>query len=260
MQQAERVKLFGREARAYDRSRPGYPDALIGEVLGPSPRGLSVLDVGSGTGIASRLMAAQGAAVLGVELNAGMAQVAEEHGIATEVAAFEAWDAAGRTFDRVTCAQAWYWLDQAVSARKAASLLRPGGRICLFWNIGHHPDDLADALQGAYRRVLPPGSPRLVIGYTVNRASDATPDFREATDALRDCGGFARPRLTSFPWTRTYTTDEWLDELRSHSDHAALAPELRQALFGEIGATIDGFGGRFAMAYAAFLISAALIR
>ena len=86
----ERARLFGQEAEAYDRSRPGYPPALIDEVVGASPAKVSVLDVGCGTGIASRLMAERGARVLGVELNAGMAAIAQRHGIPVEVAAFEA--------------------------------------------------------------------------------------------------------------------------------------------------------------------------
>jgi 2-polyprenyl-3-methyl-5-hydroxy-6-metoxy-1,4-benzoquinol methylase len=104
----ERAKLYDRQAECYDLCRPTYPDALIGDVLGSSPLGLSVLDVACGTGIASRLMAERGAQVLGVELNTGMAEIAERHGIPAEVAAFETWEPAGRTFDRVTCAQAWH--------------------------------------------------------------------------------------------------------------------------------------------------------
>ncbi len=57
--------LFDQQAEAYDRFRPTYPDAVIDELLGPVPAGLEVLDVGCGTGIASRQMAQRGAEVLG---------------------------------------------------------------------------------------------------------------------------------------------------------------------------------------------------
>ena len=254
--QRDRAKLFDGEAERYDRTRPGYPEALIDDVLGPSPAGLSVLDVACGTGIATRQMARRGARVAGVELNAGMAEIAERHGIPTEVAAFESWDPAGRTFDRVTCAQAWHWLDPEVSAGKAAWVLRPGGRLCLFWNVGHYPDDLADALQAAYQRVLPPGSPKMVIGYAADRVGDPASDFSVAAAALRACGALTQPQTASFPWSRTYTRDQWLDELLSHSDHLALAPGVREELFAEIGSTIDRFGGSFHMPYLAVLISA----
>jgi len=253
----DRARLFDREAERYDRTRPGYPGALIDEVLGPSPRGLPVLDVACGTGIAARQMARRGAQVAGVELNAGMAEIAERHGIPTKVAPFEAWDPAGRTFDRVTCAQAWHWLDPGVSAGKAASVLRPGGRLCLFWNVGQYPDDLAEALQAAYQRVLPPGSHRTVIGYAADRAGDPAAGFGAVAETLRGCAGLTQPQTASFPWSRAYTRDQWLDELLTHSDHLALAPGVREDLFAEIGTVIDRFGGAFRMAYLAVLVSAA---
>ena len=112
---------------------------MIDELLGPVPAGLDVLDVGCGTGIASRQMAQRGATVLGVELAPGMAKIARGHGVDVEIAAFEGWDAAGRTFDRVTSAQAWHWLDLPLATAKAASVLRPGGRLCLIWNGGVSP-------------------------------------------------------------------------------------------------------------------------
>jgi SAM-dependent methyltransferase len=249
----ERAKLFGREAERYERSRPTYPAAVIDEVVGASPHGLSVFDVGCGTGIASRLMAERGARVLGVELNAGMAEIAERHGVPTEVAAFETWGPAGRTFDRVTSAQAWHWLGPVVSPEKAASVLRPHGRLCLFWSVGHHPDELADALQAAYRRVLPRNCPTVVIGYAANKGSDPTAGSGAVTDALRACDELVEPHVQSFPWGRMYTRDQWLDQLLSHSDHAALALEVRQGLVEEIGGTIDRFGGTFHMSYVTVL-------
>src|ERR1700728_3849948 len=152
----ERSRLFGQQAEAYDRFRPSYPDAVIDEMLGPLPAGLEVLDVGCGTGIASRQIAQRGAKVLGVELAPGMAEIARHHGIDVEIAAFEGWDAAGRTFDRVTSAQAWHWLDLPIATAKAASVLRPGGTLGLIWNAGYQPDELADALEGVYESVVPP--------------------------------------------------------------------------------------------------------
>ena len=63
----QRSRLFDQQAEAYDRFRPTYPDAVIDELLGPVPASLEVLEVGCGTGIASRQIAQRGAKVLGVE-------------------------------------------------------------------------------------------------------------------------------------------------------------------------------------------------
>jgi SAM-dependent methyltransferase len=70
-----------------------------------------------------------------------MAEIARGHGVEVEIAAFEAWEAAGRTFDRVSSAQAWHWLDLPSATAKAASVLRPGGKLCLIWNAGCQPDN-----------------------------------------------------------------------------------------------------------------------
>jgi SAM-dependent methyltransferase len=248
--------LFDRQAEAYDRFRPAYPDAVIDELLGPVPAGLDVLDVGCGTGIASRQVAQRGAKVLGVELAPRMAEIARSHGIAVDVAAFEGWDAAGRTFDRVTSAQAWHWLDLPVATAKAASVLRPGGKLCLFWNAGCQPDDLADALEEVYASVVPRGGHRLYRGYAADRPSDLRTGLDSEIAAVAAVPEFGAPTEKWFPWTRTYQRDEWLDQLVSRSDHAALEPAVRHPLFEAIGAAIDDHGGSFVMNFETVLITA----
>jgi SAM-dependent methyltransferase len=252
----ERSRLFDQQAEAYDRFRPTYPDAVIDELLGPVPSGLEVLDVGCGTGIASRQIAQRGAKVLGVELAPRMAEIARGHGIDVEIAAFEGWDAAGRTFDRVTSAQAWHWLDLPIATAKAASVLRLGGRLGLIWNAGCQPDDLADALEEVYASVVPPGGHRLFRGYAANRSSDVKTGLGSEIDAVSAVPDFGAPTERWFPWTRVYQRAEWLDQLVSRSDHAALEPTVRDRLFEAIGAAIDDQGGSFVMNFETDLITA----
>ena len=252
----ERSRLFGQQAEAYDRFRPDYPDAVIDELLGPLPTGLEVLDVGCGTGIASRQIAQRGAKVLGVELAPGMAEIARRHGIEVEIAAFEGWDAAGRTFDRVTSAQAWHWLDLAVATAKAASVLRPGGRLGLIWNAGYQPDALGDALDEVYATVVPSGGHRLFRGYAADRSSDMRVGLAAEIDAVSAEPDFGAPTQRWFPWMRVYQRDEWLDQLVSRSDHAALEPAVRRRLIEAIGAAIDDQGGSFVMNFETVLITA----
>ena len=252
----ERSKLFDQEAERYDRFRPTYPDAVIDEVLGPAPSGLAVLDVGCGTGIASRQLAQRGATVLGVDVAPRMAELARSHGIAVELSPFEAWDPAGRTFDRITSAQAWHWLDLPVATAKAASLLRPGGRLCLLWNAGCQPDDLADALARVYERAVPADGHRVFRGYAADRPADTRTGIDAELDAISATPGLDAPSTQWFPWARTYERDEWLDQLRSRSDHTALGPEILDPLLDGIGAAIDDHGGSFVMRFETVLVSA----
>lgn len=153
-QAREVAESFGTDPDGYDRARPRYPDALIDRIVGSSA-GLDVLDVGCGTGIAARQFQAAGCRVLGVEVDARMAEWARRRGLEVEVAAFEAWDPAGRTFDAVVAGQAWHWVDPVAGAAKAARALRPGGRLAVFWNAFQAPDELGEAFSAVYRRVLP---------------------------------------------------------------------------------------------------------
>lgn len=252
----ERSRLFGQEAERYDRCRPSYPDVVIDALLGPEPSSLDVLDVGCGTGIAARPMAARGAKVLGVELAPGMAEVAHRHGIDVEIGAFEDWDPAGRRFDRVVSAQAWHWLDMAAATAKAASLLRPNGILGLIWNGGAHPDDLADELEEVYSTVVPPGTHRLFRGYAANRSSDIRSGLDGVGDAIDAAPEFAAATEQWFPWSQPYQRDEWLDLLCSYSEYAALEPSLRDRLLDAIGTTIDDHGGSFVMSFETVLIAA----
>jgi SAM-dependent methyltransferase len=251
----QRSRLFDQQAEAYDRFRPTYPDAVIDELLGPVPIGLDVLDVGCGTGIASRQMAQRGATVLGVELAPRMAEIARGPGVDVEIAAFEAWDAVGRTFDRVTSAQAWHWLDLPIATAKAGSVLRPGGKLGLIWNAGCQPDDLADALEGVYGSIVP-GGHRLFRGYAANRTSDMKTGLSSEIDAISAVPEFGAPTEKWFPWTRVYQRDEWVSQLLSRSDHCALERAVRDRLFEAIGAAIDDHGGSFVMNFETVLITA----
>src|SRR4051794_15829291 len=127
---------------------------MVSAILGAAP-GLDVLDVGIGTGISARPFRGAGCRVLGVEADERMAAFARRDGFEIETATFEAWDPAGRTFDAVLSGQAWHWVDPAAGAAKAADVLRPGGRLALFWNVWCPGPEVAGAFSDVQRRVLP---------------------------------------------------------------------------------------------------------
>ncbi|MER7004377.1 class I SAM-dependent methyltransferase [Dactylosporangium sp. NPDC000555] len=132
------AESFGADTERYDRARPSYPDALIERVVAASP-GRSVLDVGCGTGIVARRFQAAGCTVLGIDPDPRMAEEARRRGLDVEVATIEAWEPAGRTFDALVAGQAWHWVNPVAGAAKTAAVLRPGGRLALFWNARSSP-------------------------------------------------------------------------------------------------------------------------
>ena len=250
-----RAESFGAAAERYDRSRPSYPDALLDDILGNVPAGLDVLDVGCGTGIVARLMSARGARVLGVEPDRRMADLARERGTPVEVGRFEDWDPAGRTFDRVTAGQAWHWVDPVTGAEKAADVLQPGGRLCAFWNLGEPAPEVLRALAGVYDRLAPDAN-----SISVQSGYAAEEGYQSEEAGMRACPRLSDPVRRRFAWKRTYSCDEWLDQLPTHSDHAAMEPERLEKLLAAVGRVIDDFGGSFVMEYSTLLLTSTRIQ
>ena len=105
-------------------------------------------------------------------------------------------------------------------------------------------------------RIVPPGGHRLFRGYAANRSSDVKTGLDSEIDAVSAVPDLGASTEKWFPWTRAYQRDEWLDQLLSRSDHAALEPAVRDRLFEAIGAVIDDHGGSFVMNFETVLITA----
>jgi SAM-dependent methyltransferase len=253
-QARELAESFGSDPERYDRARPRYPGAMVEAIVAASP-GPDVVDVGIGTGIAARQFQAAGCRVLGVEVDARMAEWARQRGLDVEVAAFEAWEPAGRAFDAVVCGQAWHWVDPVAGAAKAGQALRPGGRLAVFWNAYQLPPDMVEAFSAVYRRVMP-GSPMH------QRAMAGGPDAysglcTKAADGMRQAGAFGDPERWRVGWQRSYTRDEWLDQLPTSGIYAQLPQATLDELLAGIGAVIDAAGGSFPMGYTTMVVTAA---
>jgi SAM-dependent methyltransferase len=226
---------------------------MVAAIVTASP-GPDVLDVGCGTGIAARQFQAAGCRVLGVEPDARMAVLARRFGVEAEVATFEAWDGGGRAFDAVIAGQAWHWVDPVAGAAKAAQVLRPGGRLAVFWNSFRPPAEVSEAFAEVNRRVLP-DSP-------LSRGALPGPDAysalcTKAADGMRQAGAFGDPEEWRFDWDRPYTRDEWLDAVPTFGGFSQFPPAKQEELLAGIGAAIDAAGGSFTMGYTAVVATAA---
>jgi SAM-dependent methyltransferase len=250
--QARQVaESFGSDPDRYDRTRPRYPDALVQRILAASP-GIDMLDVGRGTGVSARPFQAAGRRVLGVEVDARMAEFARNRGLDVEVARFEDWDPAGRTFDAVVSGTSWHWVDPVAGAAKAAEVLRPEGRLAIFWNVQQPPADLAQAFSEVYRRVLP-DSP--FASGTMPGLEAYSRFFTAAANGIQATGAFNGTEQWRFDWEQRYTTEEWLDQVPSFGGHSQFPPAKLDELLTGIGVAIDAAGGSITMRYAAVVVT-----
>jgi SAM-dependent methyltransferase len=247
------AESFGDDPDRYDRARPRYPEALVARIVAELP-GPDVLDVGIGSGIAARQFRAAGCRVTGVEPDARMAGLARRHGFDVDVAAFEAWEPAGRTYDGVIAAQAWHWVDPEAGAAQAARVLRPGGRLALFWNVAQPEPAAAEALAAVYQRVAPDSL--AARSYQAPALPAYTAIFDRVTDPIRATGAFGEPQQWQVDWEMVYTRDEWLEVMPTQGGHSQLPPATAADLLTGAGAAIDALGGSFTMRYAAVAITA----
>lgn len=254
--ESDRIKQvaesFGVDAERYDRARPRYPAALVDRIVAASP-GRDVLDVGCGTGIASRQFQAAGCRVLGVDPDARMAEFARRRGTEVEVATFENWDPAGRVFDAVVAGQAWHWVHPIDGAVKAAAVLRSGGRLAVFAHVFDPPVEVAETTAAVYRRVAP-DAPLPVPTRNVRDLAEAM--ATKFADGIRQANRFGEPEHWRFDWAHYYPRDAWLDLLPTTGALTQLPPDTLTEVLDRVGEAIDQIGGGFTMQYTTWAVTA----
>ena len=244
-----RANSFGDAAELYDRIRPQYPVELIDMLIEDGPK--SVLDVGCGTGIVSRLFMARGCAVLGLEPDPRMAAVARANGCEVEAGTIEEWDPHGRHFDLLTAGQAWHWVDPDKGAQKAATVLRAGGRIGLFWNQAQPQASVRPVLQDAYVRHAPDLRRRSVL---MGQRDGSF--YQSMADALERTGKFDDVAIRMFAHEVVYSSEEWVELAGTHSDHHTLPQDQLAGLLDDIRRGIDSAGGQVPVHYEVTCITA----
>jgi SAM-dependent methyltransferase len=130
-----RALSFGAVAEAYERFRPEYPVELFDLVMayegGPVP---TALEIGAGTGKATRLFAQRGIAVTATEPDGSMLAELRKHApanVRTVQAAFEDLRP-GERYGLVYAAAALHWTNPEGRWSRIAALLEPGGVFASF--------------------------------------------------------------------------------------------------------------------------------
>jgi ubiquinone/menaquinone biosynthesis C-methylase UbiE len=132
-------KVWSSGGDNYNEVSRGIADSIEHAVMRLSPRaGEAVLDLATGTGWTSRLVARRGAKVVGVDIAAGLLEAAERQALAERLSIrYLPGDAEDlpfddATFDAVvsTCGVMFASRPEA-AAKELARVVRPGGRIAL---------------------------------------------------------------------------------------------------------------------------------
>jgi SAM-dependent methyltransferase len=251
----EQRLTFDQVAALYEAARPDYPQALCDDVVSFAELGAddAILEVGCGTGKATRGFAPLGLRIVALDPGAELIRVARERlaefpNVEFAVSTFEAWRPRRAGFRLVIAAQSWHWVAPEARFAKAAESLSAGGSLAVF---GHVPVGLPAPLLEAFRdihlRHTGIWGPRPEAAYLPDGPFKAWFD---------QSGHFAPATHMSYPWKWRQTARSYIDLMSTWSDFRLLDPAKRDALGAEVGEAIVAHGGEFDMQYETHLYMA----
>jgi SAM-dependent methyltransferase len=240
----ETGRLFDEVPELYDRVRPTYPEELFADLVAITGihEGSSVLEVGCGTGQATRSLAALGFSVTAVEPGAGMSALARQRlrafdNVELESSTFEDWDDRARRFELCLAAASWHWVVPAVGWPKAHRVLRAGGWMALIGNVvvrrPGEPEVYAETAD--LHEHYCPGHPE----WGHPPLEDEVRAIDRGWGSVEDPGPLFGPTIVRFyPVVQWFDGAGFADLLRTTSLYRGLEPEVREPLLDAIAERI----------------------
>lgn len=238
-----RQSAFDDSPAIYDRARPEYPAALWDDLFAAlrERRGTAnpqIVEIGPGTGQATRALLDRGAHVTAIELGPALAAYLAEKfrdraALRVVTGAFEEVPLEAGRWDAVVAATAFHWIDPAVRMRRPHDLLAPGGLLAVVdTNQVRSEVDRGffDRTFSTYRKYRP--DERVDPG----RPPDLVPPI---VDEMQASGLYEDVRLWRYRWDQRYDGAAYEDLLRSYSDMQRMAPAARDGLIAELRAMVE---------------------
>ncbi|MFA6576536.1 MAG: class I SAM-dependent methyltransferase [Nocardioides sp.] len=228
----ERALSFGSAAAAYERFRPGYPDELVDAVLAYAGQPVhTALEIGAGTGKATRVFAGRGIAVTATDPDAAMLGELRKHvpaAVVTVRAAFEDLPLTS-TYDLAFAAASLHWTEPTARWTRLAALLNPGGTFASFGGQLCLADEMVEAAASAAR------SPYLT-GDDVP-SPDGTPvdaALQWPGTELARSGLFTDVRQSVIERRTTMSASDYVGHLSTVSAYLELPVSVRERVLGLI--------------------------
>jgi SAM-dependent methyltransferase len=231
---------FDEDAERYDRFRPTYPPELFKKLIDDAgiDAGSFLLEIGLGTGQATRPIADTGADITAIELGSELAEKARHElrryaNVAIITDSFENADLPAAHYDCIYAATAFHWVKDEYKFTKTAKLLKPGGYLALI-HTEHISDDKGDVFgmlcQPIYDTYWPPQQ-----GTTPPRL----PRIRSLQAPFIDTRLFEVLSFTVFREVKMYTAHDYAGLLSTFSPTIALPAARRRRFLADIENVIN---------------------
>jgi SAM-dependent methyltransferase len=234
---------FNEVADIYDKYRPQYVPALFETLIDyANIDGEShALEVGIGTGQATRPILETGCQVTAIELGDKLAdysrnKFSQYSNLDIKNIPFEEYEGDQDSFDLIYSATAFHWIPVGLGFPKLFNLLKPGGAIALFWNrpfVGKENDPVHHAIQQIYTD-LRPDSSRKVLQHETKRYEGTISNILNY--------GFTDLEFRLLHNERQFNAEEYVALLQTYSDHAMLPTNVKRKFEKNIKEVIIAHG------------------
>ena len=233
---------FNKYADRYDTYRPDYPEELFDTIIGET--GISgtsnLLEIGPGTGQATRALAKRKYSITAIELGDELAKVVRSNllkypKVQIVHGSFEATPFSESQFDLIYAATAFHWIKDEYKFTKTASLLKPKGHLAIIHTEYIDGDDGADFLlksEHIYNEYLPSEevTPRSI--FTSRHIDDLRAP--QIDDTL-----FKQSSFNIFSQTLSYSAEQYAGLLSTYSPVIALESKRRTIFLDKIKKLIE---------------------
>lgn len=255
----DRRLSFDRAAEIYDEARPSYPAALFDSLFQLLPFEPEVVEVGPGTGQATRDLLARGASVDAIELGPALAGTLRSNlptdRLRVSVDDFETVKLRPASADAVFSATAYHWIAPAAQTNRPARILRLAGVVAIVDLIQvSSPVDLGffAAVQSIYER------------YGEGHRGAPAPSRDQADPAIRSTlqadDRFDQVEVHRYDWDQSYSASSYRKLMLSYSGTQMMNDDDRVGLLDDIESFIrHDFADRITRPLVATLTTAVLI-
>ncbi|HMF70213.1 MAG TPA: methyltransferase domain-containing protein [Flavitalea sp.] len=238
-------QTFDEVASLYNVARPCYPDELFSTLIDVTDlhEGSRLLEIGAGTGQATKPLAKKGFDITAIELGVAMAEVAkyelrDHKNVRIVTGAFEEMTLPSTAFDLVFAATSFHWIEPSIKYLKSHEILKRKGHLAII-----HTNHISDEKGDTFFNVSQPIYDR--YDFTDKHQKPQLPKNKDLKAGNIDESLFRLIHFQLYPVIITYSAKNFVRLLNTYSNHLAATKEVRQAFFDEIEELInDKFQGK----------------
>lgn len=222
----------------YDRFRPSYPRELVDKIISDACllENSKILEIGAGSGKATELFVDRGFDMFCVEpgknlVEKGLKRFSSTNKVKYYNGRFEDWDELKDYFDLAISAQAFHWVQKPLGFEKCASSLKANGYIGLFWNLYITYNEPIDNELDKTGMIF------------LQSEEECENRIKSHIEEINSSGCFKESKTYRFPWSKKYSTDEYIGFMKTGNQYLSASETERQQAEDKVRAIIDSYGG-----------------